>query len=367
MDLPELTLRDIDLRCAVVPMARPLATRVISIEEMAFLLIDLHTHEGVTGRAYLWGFTVKGCGYLAAIVRDLAAAASGAPLVPVDLYNRFLKAMTMFGHEGLSLSAISGLDMACWDALGRAAETPLAVLLDGETGPIKAYNSNGLGLTDDLGKLAEEACELVAEGDFAAVKVRLGRNTLEDDLAAFRAVRAAVGEATALPVDFNQGLDRAEALHRGRALEAEDVYWIEEPVVYDDLDGAAELAAALETPVQLGENFYGPKAVTAALDAEACDYIMPDLQRIGGVTGWRCAAAIAAEAGIPMSSHIFPEASAQVMAVTPTRHWLEYTNWAAPILENPLEVRDGHVIVPDRPGIGIDWNEAAVRRFQVDL
>ena len=105
--------------------------------------------------------------------------------------------------------------------------------------------------------------------------------------------------------------------------------------------------------------------MAAALAARACDYAMPDLQRIGGVTGWLRAAAIADAAGMAMSSHLFPEVSAHLLAVTPTAHWLEYVDWAAPILQRPLRIGDGYAEIPDRPGNGLEWDEEAVRRYAV--
>ena len=259
MSMPELTIRDVKVRSVVVPMAHPLVTRVITIEQLALLLIDLRTEEGITGRAYLFGFSERGNSYLAPLVPDLAETCRGDKVVPIDLYTKMQKSLTLFGHEGLTLMVLSGIDMACWDALGQAAEVPVASLLGGGTGPIPAYNSNGMGLTDDLGVLADEARRLIAEGDFRAIKVRLGRDTLAEDISAFRAVRGAVGDEILLPVDFNQGLDVAEALKRGPALDEEDVYWIGEPIVYDNLTGCAELAAALNTPIQIGENFWAPR------------------------------------------------------------------------------------------------------------
>jgi len=209
--------------------------------------------------------------------------------------------------------------------------------------------------------------ELIDEGGFDAVKVRLGRDDLDDDLAALRAVRAAVGDDIKLPVDFNQGLTVDEAVRRGRALDGEGVYWIEEPVAYDDLAGNARIARDVETPIQIGENFYGPEAAAYAVAAKACDYMMPDAERIGGVSGWLQTAALAKSAGMKMSSHIFPEISCHLMAVTPTRHWLEYVDWAAPVLETPLRVKDGHVLIPDTPGTGVSWNEDAVEKYAVGL
>jgi mandelate racemase len=182
-----------------------------------------------------------------------------------------------------------------------------------------------------------------------------------------RAVRRAVGDDVILPCDFNQSLTVSEAIKRGRALDQEDLYWIEEPIVYDDLEGNAEVSRRVVTPIQLGENFYGPRAMAQAIAARASDYVMPDLQRIGGVTGWLGAARLAEAAGIEMSSHLFPEVSCHLMALTPTRHWLEYVDWAAPVLARPLRIEKGCALIPDVPGTGLSWNEDAVAKYAMEL
>jgi mandelate racemase len=365
-----LTIRDMTLRAVEVPLARPLATRVVTIERAPLLLVDLHTEEGVAGRTYLFGYTARGSAHLAALLRDILAMTRGARVAPVELFAKAAKGLTLMGHQGLATMAVSGFDVACWDALARAAGLPLVTLLGGRARPIPAYNSNGLGLIAPEAA-AEQAPALLAEGGFEAVKIRLGRDTLAEDLAALRAVRKAVGESVLLPCDFNQGLSVAEAIRRGRALDAEGaqggVYWIEEPIVYDDLEGCAKVAREVATPIQIGENFYGPGAMAAAIAARAADYVMPDLQRIGGVTGWLRAAALAEAANLELSSHLFPEVSCHLLAVTPTCHLLEYVDWAAPILADPLRVENGQVQVPELPGTGVAWNEDAVARFAVEL
>lgn len=143
------------------------------------------------------------------------------------------------------------------------------------------------------------------------------------------------------------------------------MYWIEEPIRHDDYRGCARLARELATPVQIGENFSLAYAMEESLAADASDYVMPDLERIGGVTGWMRAAGLASANGIEMSSHLFPETSAHLLAVTPTGHWLEYVDWASPILAEPLRIVDGAAIIPDRPGTGVNWDEDAVKHYRM--
>ena len=298
-------------------------------------------------------------------IRDLEEARKGRPIAPLDDFRGGRAGFNLIGFEGVSLIAVSGLDMAAWDALAKAAGLPLAVLLGGSLAPVPAYNSNGLRLRP-VEELGEEAAALVAEGGFQGLKLRLGRERLADDLAAIRAVREAAGEDVKLMVDFNQGLSLGDALHRCHSLDDQGLYWLEEPIAYDNLAGHAQLTRELKTPVQLGENFYGPHALFHAIQARASDYVMPDLMRIGGVTGWLRSAAIAGAAAIEMSTHLYPEIAAHLMQVTETAHWLEWQDWANPILAEPFRLENGHLLIPDQPGNGIEWDEEAIKRYQIE-
>ena len=362
MTMPRLTYESVRVRPVVIPLRRPVVSKVGRFDAWPLVLIDLATREGVVGRSYLEPYLATAARYLVPLIDDLAAALRGQPVAPLDAYARMTGSQHLIGREGLTLIAASGLDMAAWDALAQAAGQPLCVLLGGSVGPVPAYNSNGLWLTP-LEALGDEAAALVAEGGFRALKLRLGRPRLDDDLAAIGAVRGAVGEDVKLMVDFNQGLSLSEALLRCHALDDQGLDWFEEPIAYDLLDGYAQLARELDTPVQLGENFYGPRAMHRAIAAQAGDCVMPDLMRIGGVTGWMRAAAIAGAAGVPVSTHLYPETAAHLMRVTETAHWLEWQDWADPVIAEPFALCDGHLVVPDRPGAGVAWNEEAVKRY----
>jgi mandelate racemase len=358
-----LVVRDVTVRSVEVPLRRPLATKVGDFSRWPLLLIDVTTGAGITGRGYLAPYLSRAAAPLRTVLEDMGAALRGQPVSPAAAYASARGWLGLAGYQGLALAAVAGLDIALWDALAQAAGLPLAVLLGGTLAPVPAYNSNGLGLIPPE-QVADEALELLAEGGFTALKVRVGRDRTADDLAAVRRVRAAVGDDVTLVADYNQGLSLGEALERCRALDAEGLSWIEEPLRYDDLDGHARLAADLATPVMLGENFYGPRAMYEAIRARACDLVMPDLMRIGGVTGWLRGAAIADVTGMPMSSHLYPEVSAHLLRVTPTGQWLEWQDWAHPVLARPFEVQDGRLYLPDIPGNGLEWDEDAVAHFQ---
>jgi mandelate racemase len=259
--------------------------------------------------------------------------------------------------------AMAGIDMAAWDALAKSCEVPLARLLGGEPRKIPAYNSCGLGIIGGE-RAAEEALELVAPG-FRAIKVRLGYPELDTDVAVVRAVRRSVGEGVVLMSDYNQSLSVVEAERRAAALDGEGLYWIEEPTRADDHSGHAQVRRESGTPIQTGENWWGPHDMAKSIEAGASDYAMADAMKIGGVSGWLRAAALAESAGLPLSSHLFPEISAHLLSMSPTCHWLEYVDWANPILEEPLEIMEGYASVPSRPGIGMSWDEEAVRRYSV--
>jgi mandelate racemase len=366
MPVQKLTIRSIEARVVSLPLRRPVVSKVGQFEQWPMILLDLQTEEGPVGRSYLEPYLRQSARYIVPAIHDLVTAFKGKPIGPVDFFEAARKSLSLIGLEGVTLIAVAGIDMALWDALAKAAGMPLAVYLGGSLGPVPAYNSNGLWLTP-VDRLGHEAAELVGEGGFSGLKLRLGRERLEDDLAAIRAVRQAAGEQIKLMVDFNQGLTLGEALLRCHALDDQGLYWLEEPIVYDNLEGYARLTRELATPVQLGENFYGPRALYRALQAGAGDLVMPDLMRIGGVTGWLRAAAIAAGAGIPMSSHLYPETTAHLMRVTETAHWLEWQDWADPIVAEPFELKDGHLVIPPRPGNGLVWNEDAVRRYRCEI
>ncbi len=344
-------------------MRRPLMTGGGEVGTAAMVLVDLLTEEGITGSSYLFCPTPLVLEPVARLLSNLAPLIEGEPLAPASIERKLQKIFRLLGPQGLTAMATAGIDMAAWDALAKACGLPLARLLGGAPREVPAYNSCGLGIIG-AERAAEEAQELAAPG-FGAIKVRLGYPEIKTDVEVIQAVKASVGEDVALMSDYNQSLSVAEAERRAAALEGEGLYWIEEPTRADDYSGHARVRRGAKIPIQIGENWWGPHDMAKSVGAGASDYAMADAMKIGGVTGWLRAAALAEAAGLPLSSHLFPEISAHLLAVAPTSHWLEYVDWANPILEEPLKVEDGHARAPDKPGTGISWDEEGVRRYLV--
>jgi mandelate racemase len=213
MTFETLTLKSVDVRPVLVPLKRPVVSRVGRFEEWPIVLIDVYTAEGIVGRSYLEPYLKHAVRSIVPAIRDLAAARAGKPIRPLDDFQSGRRSLNLVGYQGITMIAVAGLDMAAWDALAKAANMPLAVFLGGSLGPVPAYNSNGLWLVD-VAALGDEAGALVAEGGFKALKLRLGRERLDDDLAAITTVRSAVGDHVKLMVDFNQGLTLGDAATR---------------------------------------------------------------------------------------------------------------------------------------------------------
>src|SRR5499427_4589118 len=240
MSFETLTLKSIRARPVVLNLARPVVARIATLTDWPLILIDLYSEEGVIGRTYLEPYIPRSMRYLIPALHDLGELLKGRRLAPVDLYEAGRNSLHFVGYDGMSMIAVAGIDMAAWDALARAAGVPLCVLLGGGLGPVPSYNTNGLWLKSP-DAVASEAVELRDEGGFNGLKLRLGRQRLADDLATIEAVRKAVGSEMNLMVDFNQGLQLGEALQRCHAIDDLGLSWIEEPIVYDNLEGYARL------------------------------------------------------------------------------------------------------------------------------
>ena len=359
----DLIIRKVTARPVTIPMKRPLMARHKFTHWVA-VVVDIETEGEVRGHGYICPYLASGVAAHVRIIEMLGEAYVGRTISPTKIFDESMRSILTIGQNGVGLSALAGLDIALWDAFAKAQDVPLAVALGSEISPVKSYNSCGLWRIP-LDELGDEAIELRDEFNFSAIKMRLGRETTNEDICAAQNVINAVPD-TIVMSDFNQSLTYSEAVNRLRALDDIGLHWFEEPLVYSDLAGCARLSQKMRTPIMLGENFNGPRDMHEALKAQACDMVMPDLMRIGGVTGWMRAVAIAEQYSMAISSHLMPEISSHLMLATPNRGWLEWTDWLEPILKDPFIVKDGNVIVPNKAGAGIEWDEAALDRYAIN-
>jgi mandelate racemase len=347
------------VRAVRVPITPPHRTASGVVSDSPLILTDVFINNSVVGHSLVFTYTPAALGPTAALIGNLEDLIRGEPLAPLEVERKLSGRFRLLGTQGLVGIAIAAIDMALWDALARTHGTSLLGLLGGVARPIPAYGAVGYD--------GPEICAEVAAGwagrGFKGVKAKIGYPTVQEDVAVVRAIRKAVGDGVAIMVDYNQCLTPAEAVERLRVLDGEGLTWVEEPTLAHDHAGHALIAREARTPIQCGENWWGTLDLRQALDAGASDLIMADVMKIGGVTGWLRAAALAQAHGVRMSSHIFPEISAQLLCVTPTAHWLEYMDWWNPILEQPLRIQDGLTVLDGANGSGIAWNEGAVERF----
>ena len=352
-------IRELHVRAVRVPMQQPHKTASGTISESPLVLTDLVTDDGTVGHSMIFTYTVAALKPTADLIKNLESFVKGEVLAPIEIADRFASRFRLLGLQGLVAMAVSAIDMALWDALARSHNTSLVRLLGGTEKPIPAYGAVGYDGAKGSACVAEGWAKL----GFKGVKAKIGYPTVKEDLEVVRAMRNAIGPEMAIMVDYNQSLTPPEAVRRLRALDEEGLTWVEEPVLAHDYQGHALVARETKTPIQCGENWWGTHDMRQAIEAHASDYMMPDVMKIGGVTGWLRAAALAEAHGIPLSNHLWPEISAQLMCATPTAHFLEYADWWNPVIAEPLRIEHGMALVQGTTGTGVAWNERAVDQF----
>jgi mandelate racemase len=353
------TIQGVRVRPVRLPMRHPHRTAGGIVSESPLVLTDVINDDGVVGHGLVFTYTTAALGPTAELIKNLESLIKGEPLAPFEIDQKLASRFRLLGTQGLVGIALAAIDMALWDALARTHGVSLVRLLGGVARPLPAYGAVGYDGANDSARTAEEW----AKRGFKGVKAKIGYPTVNEDVAVIRAIRQAVGDDVAIMVDYNQCLTPTEAVERIRELDDEGITWVEEPTLAHDFIGHARITREAKTPIQCGENWWGPLDVQHAIDADASDYHMLDVMKIGGVTGWLRASALAQSRGIPVSSHLWPELSAQLLSVTPTAHWLEYADWWNPIMSEPLHIEDGMADPSEASGTGVTWNEQAIEKL----
>ncbi|MEP2889874.1 enolase C-terminal domain-like protein [Tateyamaria sp.] len=357
-----MRIADISARAVMAPLATPISTAQAVIPAAPLVLVDVQTDEGVSGTAYIFGYTPLTLKPLVSFLHGLRDTLIGHSANPDDVTRATETQFRLLGRQGIVGMALAGLDLALWDAQARALDVPVCTLFGAAPRPIPCYDSQGVFVPGRDEPLIEAS---LTRG-FQAIKVKLGFPTRAEDVAALRAVRAIMGADRALMLDYNQAFDAPEAIARIRAIEDAGINlaWVEEPVPAEDFAGLAAVRAAVSTPIQSGENWWHPADAARALAAGTTDLAMPDMIKIGGFSGWFRAAAMAEAAAVPVSSHLFIEASAHALAATPKAHLLEWLDIAGGLMDAPYALRDGCVTARG-PGLGITWDADKVAHYQL--
>ncbi|UQN29068.1 L-talarate/galactarate dehydratase [Brachybacterium kimchii] len=355
-------IRSVTLSSVVLPLptaisdAKVLAGRQRPMTEVVLLFAEIRSEQGLEGIGFSYSKRAGGPAQYAH-AKEVADLLIGEdPSAIPRLYERLLWAGASVGRSGLATQALAALDIALWDMKAKRASLPLAGLLGAHRGSVRTYNTSGGFLNAPLEEVRENAARSLDAG-IGGIKIKVGHPDAAVDRARVSAVRETIGPDTPLMVDANQQWDRTTALRMGRWLEPFDLVWIEEPLDAYDVEGHKHLADTLDTPIATGEMLASVAEHVRLIDARACDIIQPDAPRVGGITQFLRLAALADHAGLQLAPHFAMEIHLHLAAAYPREPWVEHFDWLDPLFEQRLETKDGRMLVPERPGLGITLSE----------
>jgi len=342
----------------VVGLPRPTDSR-------EFVTLELGTDDGLVGI----GLTFFGEALTAALkaaVDALAALVVGDDPRQVEaIVAKLRRAAARSGPGGIFTLALSAIDIACWDLKAKAAGMPLCGLLGGLRDRVPTYASGALMRPHPVPYLAEAGPRLVGLG-FRQMKMQCGSEpTIAASVERVRVLREAIGPDVDLMCDINQLWSVNQAIEIGHRVEPCHLYWLEDPTAHDDYPGLARIADALTTPIAAGEYVYGIVPFRHLLERRSIDIVMIDLLRVGGVTQWMKVAGMAEAFNLPVVSHLVPELHVHLIAAIPNGLTVEYMPWSLRLFEETPRLEHGHLVVPAKPGLGLAFDQTAIKRYQV--
>jgi len=350
-------LRSVELPLqSAVSDAKVLTGRQQPLQSVSLLIAEVQTSEGRGGLGFSYSLRTGG-------PAQYAHAQEIAPLLigedPNDiarLWSKMIWASASVGRGGVAAQAIAAIDTALWDLKARRADLPLSKLLGAHRSSVPCYNTSGGYLQAPIDEVIDKAGRSRERG-IGGIKIKVGQPDRRLDLQRVDALRKHLGDDVPLMVDVNQQWDRITALRMGRELEQYRLEWIEEPLDAHDVAGHAALAAQLDTPIGTGEMLTSAAEALGYVDSGAVDVIMHDAPRLGGITPFLKVARAAEQRGMIMAPHFVMEIHLHLAAAYEHQTWVEHFEWLEPAFNERLEIRDGQMIVPDRPGLGLSLSE----------
>jgi len=328
-----------------------------------FVILQLKTDDGLAGFGLAHTSTIGKARALEMMVHELFPLLMGQSALDHErVYQRAYTFFTDLGHSGAALQALAAIDIALWDITGKALNQPLHRLLGARRERVACYYSGGLRRQQTADQLVADAAEIVERG-FGGMKLRLGARPFAEDVERVRAVRDVIGPKPALMVDMNWSLTPPDAIRLGRMLEPFDLYWFEDPVAADDLDGLAEVSRALDMRVTFGETLEKLGEYRACLERNAADCYMADVQKVGGIGAWLRIAALLDSAHRPLASHVEPEVQVHLVAAAPNGLTVEYNPNHEVLYTEKLMLKDGYLELPKGPGLGCELNPEVIERY----
>ena len=350
-------IRHLKLSHVVLPLETPvsdakvLTGRQKPLTETVLLFVEIVTEQGHEGLGFSYSKRAGGRAQYAHL-EEIADVALGQDPSDIDrIYQALLWAGASVGRSGVATQAIAALDVALWDLKARRAGLPLAKLIGAHRDSCPVYNTSGGFLQASVEEIEDKATASLASG-IGGIKIKVGQPDWKTDLHRVATLREHLGQ-TPFMVDANQQWDRARARRMCRELEAFDLVWIEEPLDAWDAAGHADLSHTFDTPIATGEMLTSVGEHMALLDAGYCGIVQPDAPRIGGITPFLKFATLAAHAGLALAPHYAMEIHLHLAATYPTEPWVEHFEWLNPLFNERMEIRDGRIWVPDRPGLGV--------------
>lgn len=357
-------IRNIKLSTARLPLAVPISDAKVftgrqkPMTEVVFLFAEITTEQGHSGIGFSYSKRAGGPAQYAH-AKEVAEGVIGEdPNDTGKIYTKLLWAGASVGRSGVATQALAAIDIALYDLKAKRAGLPLAKLLGSYRDSVQTYNTSGGFLNATLDEVKERATRSIEEG-IGGIKIKVGLPDSKEDLRRVAGVREHIGWDVPLMVDANQQWDRPTALRMGRQLEEFNLIWIEEPLDAYDFEGHAHLAQALDTPIATGEMLASVAEHKSLIDANSCDIIQPDAPRVGGITQFLRLAALADERGLGLAPHFAMEIHLHLAAAYPREPWVEHFDWLDPLFEERLETKNGRMIVPDRPGLGVTLSDQA--------